>query len=71
MLNDRVVLEWANALADRASKAPDPIGAAFQLAYSRPPDSWEKDTVATFLHRQAFADFCHTLLISNEFVYVN
>jgi len=71
MLNDKVVLEWASALADRASKAPDPVRAAFQLAYSRPPDPWEKDTVATFLHKQGFADFCHMLLISNEFVYVN
>jgi hypothetical protein len=71
MLNDKVVLEWAQALADRASKAADPVAAAFQLAYSRPPDSFEKDTVATFLHKQAFVDFCHTLLISNEFVYVN
>ena len=45
MLNDKVVLEWANALAERASKAPDPVAAAFQLAYARQPDSWEKDTV--------------------------
>ena len=71
MLNDKVVLEWANALAERASKAPDPVAAAFQLAYSRPPDSWEKDTSRRSCTSSAFADFCHMLLISNEFVYVN
>ncbi len=79
MLNDKVVLEWAQAFAARAGKAADPVAAAYQLAYSRPPDSWEKDTVATFLHKQAgvasdaaaFVDFCQMLLVSNEFVYVN
>ena len=25
---------------------------AYRLAYSRVPDSWEKDTVATFFHKQ-------------------
>ena len=30
----------------------DPVDRAFRLAYSRPPDPWEKDTVATFFHKQ-------------------
>jgi hypothetical protein len=52
MMNDRVVLDWAQAFAGRALEARDPVDRAFRLAYSRPPDSWEKDTVATFLHKQ-------------------
>jgi hypothetical protein len=52
MLNDRVALEWAQAFAARALAAPDPLDRAFRLAYSRPPDSFEKDTVATFLAKQ-------------------
>jgi Protein of unknown function (DUF1553)/Protein of unknown function (DUF1549) len=52
MLNDNVVLEWAQAFAGRALAAPDPVESAFQLAYSRSPDPWEKDTIATFLHKQ-------------------
>jgi hypothetical protein len=52
MLNDRVVLDWARAFAGRALAAKDPVDAAFSLAYSRPPDGWEKDSVATFLEKQ-------------------
>ena len=52
MLNDRVALEWAQAFAGRALAAKDPVDRAFRLAYSRPPDPWEKDTVATFFHKQ-------------------
>lgn len=87
LVNDRVVLEWAQAFAERVRPAKDPVAAAFRLAYGRPPDGWEKDTAATFLAKQsgviakegknaeaspaAFADFCHMLLSSNEFAYVN
>jgi hypothetical protein len=52
MLNDRVALEWAQAFAGRALAAKDPVDQAFRLAYSRPPDPWEKDTVATFFYKQ-------------------
>ena len=56
MLNDKVALEWAQAFAGRALAAPDPVERAFRLAYSRPPDPWEKDTVATFFHKQKARD---------------
>ena len=52
MLNDKVALEWARAFAGRVLTAPDPVTKAFELAYSRKPDGWEKDTVATFLEKQ-------------------
>ena len=52
MMNDRVALEWAQSFAGRALAAKDPVEAAYLLAYSRKPDSWEKDTVATFFHKQ-------------------
>jgi hypothetical protein len=52
MLNDKVALEWARAFAGQALAAPDPLDRAFRLAYSRPPDAFEKDTAATFLHKQ-------------------
>ena len=38
--------------ATRALSSQDPVARAFQLAYSRTPDPWEKDTVATFFHKQ-------------------
>jgi hypothetical protein len=52
MLNDRVALEWARGFAARALATKDPVETAYRLAYSRVPDSWEKDTVSTFFHKQ-------------------
>src|SRR5262249_15922523 len=52
MLNDRVALEWARGFAARALAMPDPVSGASRAAYSRNPDAWEKDTVATFLEKQ-------------------
>jgi len=52
MLNDREVLEWARAFAGRVLAAKDPVDSAYRLAYSRHPDSWEKDTIATFFYKQ-------------------
>ena len=52
MLNDKVTLEWAQSFAARALAAPDPVDRAYRLAYLRSPDPWEKDTVATFFHKQ-------------------
>jgi uncharacterized protein DUF1553/uncharacterized protein DUF1549 len=52
MLNDKVVLEWARSFAARALADRDPVDRAFRLAYSRPPDGWEKDTVQTFFYKQ-------------------
>ena len=52
MLNDKVALDWARAFAGRALATAQPVQTAFQLAYSRNPDPWEKDTVATFFAKQ-------------------
>jgi len=52
MLNDRVSLEWSRAFAGRVLAVKDPVEEAYLLAYSRKPDGWEKDTVATFFHKQ-------------------
>lgn len=56
MLNNKVSLEWARALAGRVLGAEQEqarqIERAYLLAYSRMPDGFEKDTVASFLHKQ-------------------
>ncbi len=52
LLNDRTALEWARAFAARALQEKNPVDRAYRLAYSRSPDPWEKDTVATFLEKQ-------------------
>jgi hypothetical protein len=59
MLNSQESLEWAQALAGRVLEraGADPsrqATEAFRLAYSRTPDSWEKDRILTFFseHRK-------------------
>jgi hypothetical protein len=52
MLNNKVALEWARNFAAQALAAKDPVDRAFRIAYSRPPDGFERDTVATFFHKQ-------------------
>jgi hypothetical protein len=90
LLNSRLTADWARHFANRviAQAGDNParqVEAAYALAYSRKPDSWETDTSLTFLSRQAalissqrgnsdapvaaLTDFCLMLLNSNEFVY--
>jgi hypothetical protein len=56
MLNNKVAVDWARAFAGRVISAEAEqsrqIERAYLLAYSRRPDSFEKDTVASFLHKQ-------------------
>ncbi len=57
LLNSEHTLAWARGLAgkvlDEAGEDRSrQIEAGFQLAYSRPPDAWEKDTLLTFLDTQ-------------------
>jgi len=52
LLNDQVTLDWAQAFAARVLATKEPVNSAFRLAYSRPPDPWEKDTAATFFEKQ-------------------
>jgi hypothetical protein len=55
MLNNKVSLDWARAFAAEVLSVGEParqIERAYLLAYARAPDSFEKDTVASFLHKQ-------------------
>ncbi len=89
LLNSKLTLEWAQAFAERvlAEAGTDlarQIEAAFEIAYSRPPQADEKKLALEFLtaHREVIndrsskgettlTDLCHMLLNSNEFVYRN
>lgn len=86
LMNDSLVLKWSQSLARRVLNdggltADQQIERAFRLALSRAPKPEEMQAVLEFLARQsklddggpaaAFTDFCHTLLNSNEFLYVN
>jgi hypothetical protein len=85
LMNSAEVLEWARAFAERVMNDPGlsedmQIDRAWKFAYSRPPGEEERRDAREFLRRQtalvggpqaAFADLCHMLLNSNEFMYVN
>ena len=58
LLNSEHTLGWARSLATRvlADAGEDTarqVESAFRFSYSRSPDSWEKDTVMTFLRTQS------------------
>ena len=83
LLNSEQTARWAEAFASRVleqagNSSSARVETAHLLAYSRPPDAWEKDAALSFLERQgnitgdeaaAWADYCLMLLNSNEFVY--
>ena len=85
LLNDPMVHKQAQLWAKRLLKDPhgsptDRIDRAFQMALNRPPEEWETIAALTFLyqhidqapvdtHRQAWANFCHTLFNAKEFIF--
>ena len=86
LLNNELVLGWAKGLAEKVSNdsgltPKSQIERAWRLVYSRVPSAEESRSAAAFLDKQtrlaggdrqaAFADLCHMLLNSNEFVYLN
>ncbi len=85
LLNDPLVRQWSRALAgrvlnDTGLSTEQQVERAFGLVVSRPPHADERQAVLAFLNQQsteigdraaAFVDFCHALLNSNEFLYVN
>jgi hypothetical protein len=86
LLNDDLLIDWATAFAERirgqeeTAGTPVQINRAFKLAYGREAKADELEAAAGFIAKQsgaagsrakALIDFCHTLLASNEFLYVN
>ena len=85
LLNGPFGLARATAFAKRVVPAGDDdaagVRAAFRLAYGRPPTEAEAAEARSFLRQQAgvagsdrlaaWTDFCHALLNSNEFLYLD
>lgn len=74
----------SRARPDAKASLAESITRAYLLALSRPPTSDERQSMLAFIARQtasrgntanasqlAFRDFCHLLLCTNEFVYVD
>ena len=84
LVNGKLVNAWAQALAqrvenDRGLTASAKAERALRLAYARPVKPEEISAATAFLTRQealtgsslaALTDLCHTLLASNEFLYL-
>ncbi|MCC6395270.1 MAG: DUF1553 domain-containing protein, partial [Bryobacterales bacterium] len=85
LLNSGLVLGWASDLAKRVGNdagmtRESQVERAYRLVYSRAPKNEETQAALAFLERQdkftgskdaTFVDFCHMLLNSNEFLYLN
>jgi hypothetical protein len=86
MLNDKLVCEAAAAFADwllerTGLDTTGRIQAAYIRAFGRPPSSSELDLGKKFLSdlteaegspsREAWVVYCHTLLATSEFIYIN
>jgi hypothetical protein len=80
-MNDPFMLDLAEALADRvaadaASDNPTSrIERLYELALGRPPTTAELDVARRFFadssDTRTFAMFCHMVLCTNEFIYVD
>lgn len=85
LMNNPLVYRWAERFAARVSNDwgltnDVRVERAFKLAFQRAPSDDERQMALGFLAKQekitgaaytALVDFCHMLLNSNEFVYVN
>ena len=85
LLNNELTIDWARSFAARIANdtgiTPEAqVDRAYHLAYARTPTDAERRAALAFLDRQtaivkdrnvALADFCHALMNSNEFLYVN
>ncbi|MBM3762297.1 MAG: DUF1553 domain-containing protein [Acidobacteria bacterium] len=85
LLNGKLIHEWARGMArrvdnDRGLDVSAKAERALRMAYSRVPNAEEIASAAAFLKKQekvagtpegALEDLCHTLLASNEFLYIN
>jgi hypothetical protein len=82
MINGPWMLQRAKAFARRLSEPSsatlqERIATAYRVAYGRPPTSEESQAATEFLQstqadeQEALVDFCHVLLNSSEFLYVD
>jgi hypothetical protein len=82
MINGPWMTKRAAAFARLLEREPsatlgERVTSAYRLAYGRPPSESEKQTAIEFLQSnsaqsdQALVDFCHVLLNSSEFLYVD
>jgi len=79
-INDPQFRQMAEGFAGRIIGEEDGIGAAYMIAYGRPPSDRERTLGAGFVRKQlqshngdlrkTLSDFCAALMSANEFIYV-
>lgn len=77
-INDPVMRRLAEGFAGRIMDTPDPVAAAYLIAYGRPASETERARAGAFIRRQtalrggdtmkATADFCAALMSASEFI---
>ena len=75
LLNDPLILRQAGLFAERLKRErPGDLWAqvdrAYRLCFGRGPSEKERQLSLSFLKTRSLAEFCHTLINLNEFVYV-
>jgi hypothetical protein len=73
MMNNEFVARSAKAWADGTASETDSakrIERMYVAAFGRLPEDWERREVSAFAARGSWADVCHVLLNSAEFLYV-
>jgi hypothetical protein len=73
LMNSPFVKGQATSLAKRLSSNTDAsaqVRQAYELVFSRPATDAEVRSALEFVRRESLETLCHTLLISNEFLYV-
>ena len=75
LLNDPLILRQAGLFAERLKRErPGDLWAqvdrAYRLCFGRGPSKKERQLSLSFLKTRSLAEFCHTLINLNEFVYV-
>ncbi len=75
LFNSTFMLQQAGFFADRlrneaGSDSAMQVVRAFELCFSREPDSTELDEAVTFVKDQSLTEFCRAMLNSNEFLFM-
>ncbi len=79
-INDPQFRQMAEGFAGRIIREADAVGAAYMIAYGRPPSDRERTLGAEFIRKQlqshngdlrkTLSDFCAALMSANEFIYI-
>jgi hypothetical protein len=73
LMNSEWIHKQAERFATRIAKSDDPIGTAWQMALSRPPEAAERAKAAQFLESNGgnFQQLALLLFNMSEFLYVD